>query len=167
MEFEIKESEILILRLSALPDKVRIKLEKQATAAVNRMLVSAIKSNAAIASGALQKSITSKVRVYKGGKIIVGITGPDKDFQGNIVEKKNGSKGFQKTKKGAQGGGTNYRRPAKYAHLVDGGTKNRTTAMGKNRGSVTGTKFMTATVEGMKAQIKSLFENAVKEAVSG
>ena len=57
-------SDAVVLQLMTLPDKLRTKIEKDAVAAATKILVDRERSGAPSDSGALKKSIGTKVRRY-------------------------------------------------------------------------------------------------------
>jgi HK97 gp10 family phage protein len=161
---ELQGSEILVAQLLALPDKVRTTVEREAVFEANKLLIGTIRSEAPKDSGALQKSVSGVVRQYQNGRIVLGVVGPEYNYTGAVISKGRGKKkSFKKLKKGEKA--ENMRRPAKYAHLVEGGTAQRKTESGANRGSVSPNPFMAPSLEKVKAQIQKIFENAINKAV--
>lgn len=147
-------SEAVVAMLKALPDKIRTKVEREAIVKANKLLSGKIRSEAPRDSGALKRSVGAVVRKYDNGKIIVGVIGPRSDFAGNVVVK--GKRKKRKTfKKGGFGSKKTFRRPAKYAHMVEGGTK---------RGAKPN-PFMQRSIEAVRGQIIRIFEDTVREAV--
>jgi hypothetical protein len=115
-------------------------------------------------TGALRKSITSVVRTYQGGKVILGLTGPDYNFSGYAVNSAKGKKRFFKGKKDDRGK-QKFKRPANYLHLVIGGTKKRETKSAANRGFVTANPFIARVAAQVQQEISQAFADAVREAI--
>lgn len=84
-----------------------------------RIISRATKREAPKESGLLKKSIGTKVKTYKSG-VVVGIIGPRKGFRRPVIVSRATKKG---ERKGTAGVRVVYRDPAKYAHLVHGGTQ--------------------------------------------
>lgn len=158
MKIEVQNTDIVIAQLLALPEKVRKAVGRDAAAEANKLLAGVIRQNAPKDSGALQKSIGSVIRKYKSGKIVVGVVGPQSDYAGYTIKKGN-KKTFKKAKKGENNKG--IRKPSNYAHLVNGGTVNRTNQHGANRGSVTANPFMENSFDAVKNQIQRIFEQKI------
>ncbi|MDR3233760.1 MAG: HK97 gp10 family phage protein [Planctomycetaceae bacterium] len=163
-EVAIEGSDILAAQLLALPDKVRKAVEKASVKASKEVIAGQMKSNAPVDSGALQQSITSVVRSYKGGRIVLGFIGPEYSYTGVVTKNKQGQKVLKKVKKNK--GEAGIRRPANYAHLVELGTVQRTTQSGANRGSVAPNNFTQKTAEEVTPQVQTILENAVSEALN-
>jgi HK97 gp10 family phage protein len=162
-EITIEGSDILAAKMLALPASVRKAVEAASVKASKAVIAGQLKSNAPSDSGALQKSITSIVRKYKGGRIIMGLIGPDYGYTGVVTKNKTGKKVFKKANKRKGEAGT--RRPANYAHLVENGTVQRKTKSGANRGSVTPNPFTKRTSEAVAQQVQSILESAVNDAL--
>ena len=148
-QIELVGADILTAKLLSLPNKIRQKIEKEAIREANQLLAGTLRQNiaaTAVETGALEKSIKHDVRTHKGGNEIVGRVGADRDYV--------------KVHKGKR------RRPAKYIHLVNLGTKQRKTKAGHNRGKTQGMFFREKTAEQHKATIQKLFEKAVNEALN-
>jgi HK97 gp10 family phage protein len=162
--FQVMGDKILESQLSALPEKVRAAVEKKAIRAVNRIVIKAMRDNVPRDTGALRRSITSVVRTYQGGKVILGIVGPDYNFSGYAV---NSAKGKKKFSRGARDnrGGQKFKRPANYVHLVVGGTKKRETKAGGNRGFVTANPFIARVAAQVQQEVSQAFADALREAL--
>ena len=157
---DLVNSEILAAQLLAIPQKMRIAIEKKAVYEANKLIVGTLRQNAPAETGALAKSFRSEIRPYQNGRVIVGLSGADYDYVGSVVRNKKGKKVFKRNKDAVN----NVRRPAKYLHLVTLGTQQRKTQAGQNRGSVTGHDFVKQTQEQLTGQIEQIFTNAVQEA---
>lgn len=168
MSIEISGTDVAVLQPLALTEKLRKTVEQQAIGEANQIVAAAMRSNAPAESGALKRSITSAVRRYKNGCIVLGIAGPDYNFTGNIVTNKKGKKTFKKKdrrRQTAADASGRFRRPAKYAHLVEKGTVQHQTKSGQNRGSVPANPFVQQTARQTEHLVKMIFENAVKAAM--
>ncbi|MDR0608738.1 MAG: HK97 gp10 family phage protein [Planctomycetaceae bacterium] len=165
MKIELVGTEILEAKLKALPYIFRTSAINKAIEKSNKLLVSAVQQRAPVETGILKKSIISIIRTYRKGKFAVGVVGPDKDYGGYVIMKKDSQKSFKKAQKGASGG-KGYRKPVKYAHLMEGGTGKRETKDGKNRGRVTPRPFMQPSLDSLKQQIQTIFETEVDEALN-
>jgi HK97 gp10 family phage protein len=164
MDIKLEGSETLAAQLALLPDKVRKAVERKAMDEANKTVAAALRANVPKDTGALQKSISQVRRSYKGGNIVVGVVGANTAYTGYVTKNKKGKKVFKRSKKVA--GNSGFRNPAKYSHLVEYGTKNRTTQGGANRGSVTATHFTEKTQQQVEAQVKAIFEKAAADAVN-
>lgn len=158
---EVEHSNTLKAQMLALPEKMRKSIERRAVSVTNKEITESLKSLAPKDSGALQKSMKSVIRTYKSGRIAVGISGPDYDYTGYVVRKPKG-KTFKKAKKGEQG----LRRPAKYAHLVNNGTQERTTKNGRKTGKVQGIQFLEKVIAANKDRFIDNVSAAVNEALN-
>ncbi len=146
-------SETVVAQLQALPAKLQVAIAKEAVAEANKILAGVIRGNTPVDSGALRKSVGAVIRNYRGSQVTVGVIGPRHDFAGNIVvSPKTKKKSFKKLKTGSK---KTFRRPAHYAHLIEGGT---------SRG-VQPNPFMKRSLESVRTQITAIFEQAVKKAV--
>jgi HK97 gp10 family phage protein len=155
-------TEMVRAQLLALPDTVRKRLEREAVGAANKLLAAVITANAPQDSGALKKSIGTVIRSYRSGQVVVGVIGPKSDYAGYVI-RKGKRKTFKKAKKGENKG---IRKPSKYAHLVNGGTTNRVTQNGANRGSVTPKWFMEDSFDAVKDQIQQIFETTINKTIN-
>ncbi len=142
----------LIRTFELLPVKVQRRAARGAVARAARMMVKEVKSTVdrgshkAVDSGLLQKSIGFRMWTSKTGFWAVGATiGPRKGFGTLVVRSKKGKEkaltrgGIAKVV--AAGGSfarAQYADPAKYAHFVERGTKERA----GGRGAVRGVRFM-------------------------
>jgi HK97 gp10 family phage protein len=145
-------SELVVTQLLSLPGDVKAAIERKAVKKVNELLIGVIKSETPTDSGTLKESIKATVKQYQSGRIVIGIVGPEYDYIGYVIKKK--SKSFE------------IRRPANYAHLVEGGTVKRETEAGANRGSVSANAFMERSIEKEKDQVQRIVEDAIKKAIS-
>jgi HK97 gp10 family phage protein len=94
--------------IRALDDKMRRKAVGDAVKAAMKPVIDSAKAGAARDTGALKSAIGSVLRRYRGGSISVGIVGPKTNW------KKRGRPGKRVAP---------IRKPSKYAHLVERGTK--------------------------------------------
>ena len=99
----VKGDRELKRNLKRLADKVQKKLLRQAVQAGSKPVVKAARNAAPVESGTLKKSIGVRMKVYKRQATVVAIVGPRTGF------------GFTDDE------GTR-RDPARYGHLVEGGT---------------------------------------------
>jgi hypothetical protein len=127
------------------------------------MIATQIKANVPVDSTALQKSISSVIRSYKGGKIKLGIIGTNIDYTGYTAKNKKEKRVFKKGKK--ENGKAGFRQPFRYSHLVEKGTQQRKTMSGANRGAVSATNYMEKTRQQVEQQVAAIFEKAVAAAV--
>jgi len=118
-DMEIIGTEALVGQLLAIPRNLRTVIEKTVMQEAGKLVAGALQQNVPVETGALRKSITNVVRNYRGGNVVVGLAGVDNKFVGTVERNKKGKKVFKKNKN-AEG---NRRRPSKYLHLVDLGTK--------------------------------------------
>jgi hypothetical protein len=157
---EIIGSSGVIAGLLAIPQQARRALERTVLKDANELVVDALRARIAAEStetGALKKSITSDIRKYKGGNVLVGLVGAKYDYVGTVQRNKSGKKVFKKNKNAAE----NVRRPANYFHFVELGTQTRQTKDGKNRGSVTGTHVRDKVMAQLASQIETMLSDAV------
>lgn len=96
--------------LKSLPGKLQRRILRPAMDRATKPLYMTARKNAAKDSGLLRKSITRKSVVYKSGTIVV-VIGPDTKHRKEVVRKGSYSKKPQ------------IANPAKYAHLVEFGTR--------------------------------------------
>jgi len=154
----------LAMQLLLMERNLRAAVEKEAVTEANKLIQERLKKNVPgpNSSGALQRSIAHKVKLYDSN-IAVGIVGPSNDFTGNVTR----SKGQLSFKRGERTGKkSNFRRPANYAHLVEGGTTTRKTKAGKNRGAVAPLPFTAFTLETVQAEVQKIFEKHIKQAIN-
>jgi len=137
---EMIGSAMLTARLLAIPSKLRQSIEKKALTEGNKLVLGTLRQHVPIATGALKQSLTQDIRTYKGGNTLIGRVGAGKDYV--------------KMHKGKR------RRPSKYLHIVDRGFEKK-----ENKGKFEGRHFMERTEAQHAAQIRLLFETAVKEAL--
>jgi HK97 gp10 family phage protein len=147
-EFRFRGSPELNVALLALPESVQVIALRKAADKTNSILLQAFRRNAPNFTGALIRSAKVKIVDYKGGKIVVQMVGPNKDYFETITSLK---------------GKTRTIRPTKYLHLTELGTKERKTAKGKNRGKVIPRPFMKQARDQVETVINEIFENTLKE----
>ncbi|MHC4176679.1 MAG: hypothetical protein ACYSWU_04185 [Planctomycetota bacterium] len=142
----------LIRALNTLPIKAQRRVARSAVKKVARVMVKRVKatikegSHSAFDSGLLAKSIGFRSWTSKKGQWAVGATIGARHGFGTLVARNKQGKKKGLTKKGiakvvAAGGSFSRRQfadPAKYAHLPEGGTKQRA----GGRGAVRGVHFM-------------------------
>ena len=162
-KIELIGAEILTAKMLTLPQDIRVAVEKTALKEANEILVDALKQGAAghYDTGALKSSFTHDIRKCKGDNVVMGRVGVDYNVVGTVVRNKQGNKQFKKTKN-ATG---NKRRPAKYFHIVNLGTKDRKTKAGHNRGNVAKSGFREDVLAKWTPLIQRLFERAAEEAL--
>ena len=160
---ELINTDIVTAQLLGIPAKIRETIERQAIHRANVSAVGTLRQNTPVETGALRKSFKYDIRKYKGGDVIVGLSGADYDYVGTVQRNKSGKKVFKRNKDAPD---NNRRRPAKYLHLMELGTQQRTTRSGKNRGSVTGTHFVKDTAEQLTPQFQQMLIDAVDNALS-
>ena len=159
---ELIGSDTVIANLLSIPQKARRVLERTILKDANDLVVDALRArigDEATDTGGLKKSITSDIRKYKGGDVLVGRVGSNYDYVGTVHQYKSGKKAF-KYKKNKDAAG-NIRRPAKYFHLINLGTQERKTKDDKRRGSVDGTHVREKTMEQMAPLIEKMLSDAV------
>jgi hypothetical protein len=150
---ELIGSDILAAQLLGIPQKIRTAIETTAMKEAGKLVAGTLQQNIAAAglqgTGALQKSIKQDVRVGRGGSVVIGRVGADNNF---VKTDKSGKK----------------RRPAKYYHLVNLGTKPRQVNFGKkrDRGSVTGMNFKEQTEQQTADQVQQILVKTVQEALN-
>jgi HK97 gp10 family phage protein len=181
MEFKWKGDKQLMRKLRVLPPAVQRRVQRPAVTKATRLVAKAVKNNTPRETGALKKSIGSKVKTYPQKNVVIGIVGPRTDAKGKpakyrigVVAGKRG--GVRRARKGESPDA--YRNPVNYAHLVEGGRK--ASEAGKARGSkgrvkstkvkvlinavtgkvygkrvrpVTGTRFMSRAVNSSKSRV--------------
>ena len=160
---ELVNSAVLTAQLLAIPEKIRVAVERKAVDDATKLIVGTLRQNAPAETGALAKSFNRLIRGYQSGRVLVGLAGADYGYVGSVVRNKKGKKVFKRNNDAAAG---NRRRPAKYLHLVTLGTQMRQTQAGQNRGSVIGQDFVKQTQEQLTGQIQQIFTDAVQEALN-
>lgn len=150
---ELINSDMLAAQLLAIPQNIRSAIETKAMREAEKLLVGELRAATPEETGALKKSYTGVTRKYQGGNVIVGLAGADYDYVGTVSRNKTGKKTFKRDKNAAAG---NRRRPAKYLHFIERGTK---------RG-VNATNFLKKTAERLAGQFQQILENAVQEALN-
>ncbi len=88
-------------KLHALQDALQKKILKKAIRAGTKLVLAAVRGRVPVASGALKKSLTSKVDSAKGSTTVYGIVGPRSKWQ--------------KVFKGK------VKKPSRYAHFIERG----------------------------------------------
>lgn len=157
---ELVNSATVQAYLLAIPREIRRKVEREALTEAGKFAVGQLKENAPSETGALKKSLAYDIRQYKGGNVLATLVGAKNDYVGTVQQNKKGKKVFKRNADASQ----QNRRPAKYYHLVNLGTKERTTKDGKNRGSVPATNFREKTMQEIAARVQQILENAVYKA---
>jgi hypothetical protein len=115
------------------------------------LVVGKFRENAPAETGALRRSLKFDVRKYRGGNIVVGLIGADNEYVGTVERNKKGKKTFKRT----QTATGKKRRPSKYLHLVELGTKHGVRAQ----------RFKERTQEQVAGQVQQILANAVQEAL--
>ena len=115
---EVKGVEEAIEALAQIKRSIANRILRTAMRKAAKPIWDAAKSNVAVETGLLKKSLFAKVKTYPSG-VTVAVVGPRKGF------KMAATKGVRKAgsataKRFAKSQGRN---PTKYAHLVEGGTK--------------------------------------------
>ena len=151
MTIELINADIVAAHLLAIPQKIRVAVETKAVREASKVIVGQFRQNAPVETGALQKSLKFDVRKYRGGNIVVGLIGADNDFVGTVERNKKGKKVFKRN----QNATANRRRPSKYLHLVNLGTKRGVPAL----------HFKEKTEEQVAGQVQQILTNAVQEAL--
>jgi len=149
---ELINSDLVTAQLLGIPQRVRTAIEKEAVKHANTIAVSMLRQSAPVETGALRKSFKYDIRTYKGGSVVVGLAGVDKNYVGTVERNKKGKKVFKRNPNAAG----KKRRPAKYLHLVELGTKK----------GVTGTHFVQKTAEQLTPQFQQILTEAVEKALS-
>ena len=137
-------------RLLAIPEKLRQAVEREALGEANKLAVGRLRENAPSETGALKKSLVYDIRKYKGGNVLAGIIGANNDYVGTVSRNKSGKKVFNRGDSPRMN-----RRPAKYFHLVELGTKN----------NVPATHFRKKTAEEIAPQVQQILEKAIEQAL--
>ncbi|WP_020475256.1 HK97-gp10 family putative phage morphogenesis protein [Zavarzinella formosa] len=108
-------------KLYELDRKLARKAMRKAITEVDKLILRDARSKVREQTKTLKKSLGSKVKSYKGGLVIVGMTGPRKDARGKPAK-------FRRQVKVKTGRGTRmeWRNPVFYAHLVEQGTRPHT-----------------------------------------
>ena len=134
---ELINADIVMARLLGMPSKIRETVERKALVEANKLAIGRLRENTPTETGALKKSFKYDIRKWKGGNVLAGIVGADNDYVST------------------DGRNKKRRRPAKYLHLVDLGTKNKVEAR----------KFREKTAREIAPQVQQILENAVHEAL--
>ena len=112
-KLEDKGLQKLLEKLSTLPKKVQKKTLNKAIAAGNRIILGAAKARVRRRTGMLARALGQRVKIYRSGGVVVGITGPRTGY----VKTRTGRKATALAKRFAAAGV----KPTKYAHLVEQG----------------------------------------------
>jgi len=151
MSIELINADIVAAHLLQIPQKLRVAVETKAVREASQLVVGKFRENAPAETGALRRSLKFDVRKYRGGNIVVGLIGADKDYVGTVERNKKGKRTFKRTKT-ATG---KVRRPSKYLHLVN---------LGTNHG-VRAQHFKERTEKQVAEQVRQILANAVQEAL--
>jgi hypothetical protein len=106
---------------------------------------------APVKTGTLRRSASVEIRDYKEGAIIVGIMGPLYGYVEIITNKKGKSRRVQ---------------PAKYLHLIEGGTKKCETRSGQNRGIMPARPFIHQARLEVATQVADIFKIELEKQLS-
>lgn len=112
-------------RLNAVNGELRSTILRKATTAGAQVLTKEAKGRAPRETGLLRKSLGYKVRVYRGGELVLAMVGPRSGFKRSVVTL--GSRGAISGTKAASkllaaGGFAGTRNPVRYAHMSEFGT---------------------------------------------
>ena len=151
MTIELINADIVTAHLLAIPQKIRTAVETKAIQEANKLVLGKYRENAPAATGALRQSLKFDTRKYRSGNIVVGFVGADNKFVGTVERNKKGKKVFKRN----QNATSNRRRPAKYLHLANLGTKQGAKAL----------RFKEKTEEQVASQVQQILANAVQEAL--
>lgn len=165
----------LYRKLREIDAKVAKQTMRKGITQANRLILKAAKAFVSTESKTLKKSLGSKVKVMKGGNVVVGIIGPRKDAKGKPPKYRR-----QVKVKGRFGMRTQIRNPVKYAHLVEFDTRPHTlgkhsTLVRKWRGKTTklvqhgvkhpGTKaqpFLRPALEKNRGQVRDILQDCLR-----
>jgi len=81
---ELINTDIVTAQLLGIPAKIRETIERQAIHRANVSAVGTLRQNTPVETGALRKSFKYDIRKYKGGDVIVGLSGADYDYVGTV-----------------------------------------------------------------------------------
>jgi len=122
---ELINSNILTAQLLAIPKNIRVAVETKAMKEIGKIAVDALRANnTANETGALKYSFKSDVVKNKDADVIIGRTGVDSKLVWNVSRNKQGKKTIKQSKD-KTGPKNTRRRPAKYWHFLELGTKNK------------------------------------------
>ena len=158
---DMSQFDDIIARLKQTDTYIIGLLETEAMPRINDMIVSQAFSNAPARTGTLRESLAAKIVKYKGGQVLVGITGVD-----NKVSRPGGTRIARKDQYSKRGKGSKLIRrrgdsrdvtikPAHYFHLVELGTK-----------FSTANPFFSNTVDSLKTQISDIFRETMEKALA-
>jgi HK97 gp10 family phage protein len=150
--FHIAPTEDVGLRLLELSQELQTKVVNQAMKKANEYIEQQYRYYVPNYTGALSRSINTKIKKYQDGRFTVGIAGVDMAYTEMIFPKK--GIGQPRTV-----------RPAKYIHLIEGGTVKRQNKKGQNRGQVTPRPFMHEIQQNVINQVREILDNEVIKAI--
>jgi len=148
---ELINVDVVAASLLAIPAKIREAVERKALNEANKLAIGRLRTNAPAETGALKNSFVYDIRKYKGGAVFAGIVGADNHYVGTVQRNKKGQKTFQRNRNAT----SHVRRPARYIHLVELGT----------RRGVPATHFREKTAAEIAPQVQKIFEDAIQEAL--
>jgi hypothetical protein len=150
MRYDFVISENTADALLELPAEIQRRVMNSAMKKSNEVLREAYQKYAPSKTGALLRGIDTKIKKYQDGKFTVGIVGIDWGHMEIVRSQKGKSRRVQ---------------PARYAHLIDGGTTQRKTKKGQNRGRVRGNLFIHQIQESTESTINQIIEDEIAKAV--
>jgi hypothetical protein len=96
-------------------------------------------------------NLSFDIKKYQDGRFVVGIAGTDMAYAEMVFPKKGG---YPRTV-----------RPAKYIHLIEGGTVKRQNQKGQNRGRVTPRPFLHEIQQNVINHVREILENEIVKAI--
>lgn len=180
VKFEFEGVSELYRALKDADVKLAKKTMKKAITQGNKLILKDAKAFVPTQTKTLKKALGSKVKVMKGGGVVVGIVGPRKDAKGKPPKYRRKVK--VTTRYGMK---EMYRNPVKYAHLVEKGTRPHTLGKGStlNRKTSRGTviplvqrgnkhpgavpkPFLRPALEKNRAQVRDVIADTLRQALN-
>ena len=132
--------------------------EKEALPRINALILSQAKSNAPVGTGLLRDALADKIKKYRRGEVVVGITGVD-----NKVTRSGGTRVARKDKTNKKGKTIRKRgdsrdvviKPAHYFHLVELGTKHTAAR-----------PFFSNSIDALQQDISDVFRHTFEKAIA-
>ncbi len=151
----------MLKRVRALEKKVAKKLNKDACFAGGDVVLKAMKPGVPIGTGSLKKSLGKKAGIGRKAGTAYCVVGPRTKFK---KDRKTGLRVLTKT--GARYAEGSW--PTKYFHLVEFGTKRRTSkTTGANRGAMPSHQMLRPAVRDSKSAVRAAMADKLREGLGG